>query len=52
MTKRTAESFEDDAKNYADASVRSIREMVQALEHSQECDGEMDCTECDGTGSG
>lgn len=45
---RSSETFEQDAKKYADSSLESIREMVSALEHSQDCKGE--CEDCEGVG--
>jgi len=42
--------FETQAKEYAACAIASIREMVEAMEHAEECDGEHDCPDCDGRG--
>ena len=42
------EQFQADAKKYAACAISSIREMVEAMEHAAECDG--DCEDCDGSG--
>ena len=41
-------NFQEVANDYAKRSIESLREMIQALEHAEECDGE--CEECCGTG--
>jgi hypothetical protein len=49
-TKATPEeTFEEQAKKYAACSIASIREMIEAMEHARDCDG--DCSECDGSGT-
>ena len=48
-TKTQDETFEEQAKKYAACAIGSIREMIEAMEHAAECDG--DCSECDGAGT-
>ena len=47
-TKTPEETFEEQAKKYAACAIGSIREMVEAMEHAGECDGE--CEDCEGMG--
>lgn len=49
-TKKEEKTFEQQAKEYADCAIGNIREMVEALEHADECDGEIECDTCAGSG--
>ena len=38
------------ANEYAERVIGSIKEMLDALDHAQECNGKMECGQCDGSG--
>jgi hypothetical protein len=48
--KEQEKDFQTQANDYAKIAISNIREMVEALEHAGECNGEMECTDCAGTG--
>lgn len=42
--------FQTQANEYAKTAIENIRQMVLAMEHAAECDGEMECETCAGNG--
>lgn len=50
MPKTEEKDLQTKANEYAECSLSSIRDMVQALEHADECDGTTECDECAGSG--
>lgn len=50
MPETTEEDFQTKANEYGKSAIANIREMIEAMEHSQECNGTVDCPDCDGTG--
>ena len=44
------ETFQEAANKYATCAIGNIREMVEAMEHAEECSGERECPACEGTG--
>ena len=42
---RQEKDFQTQANEYANCSLESIREMLDAVTHAQECTGEIKCTE-------
>jgi hypothetical protein len=42
--------FQTQANEYAKTAIGSIREMVEAMEHAEDCSGTVECPDCDGTG--
>ena len=43
--------FQTQANEYAKVAIQNIREMIEAMEHAEECNGEMECQTCAGTGT-
>ena len=46
--KKPEVTFEEKAAKYAACAISSLREMVEAMEHAAECNG--DCEDCNGSG--
>jgi DnaJ-class molecular chaperone len=51
MHAKQEKDFQTQANDYANCSLESIREMLDAVGHARECTGEMGCPDCEGTGS-
>jgi len=50
-TKAREKTFEQQAKEYANCAIGNIREIIEALEHAEECEGEIECDACEGRGT-